>query len=125
MKRIAIVLALLLAASMFAQGTHSNTLTWTASTGTVAGYNVYRFAGGCAGVSLSSFTKLTATPVIALTFTDSGMVDGAVNCYYVTAVGTDVAKTESQSSGTVQCVTPTFTANVAPPPAGKPTAAVQ
>jgi hypothetical protein len=108
-----------------AQTVHSNTIKWAASTGTVSGYNVYRFAGTCAGTPLTSFTKLTATPISALTFTDSGMVDGAVNCYYVTAVGTDAAKTESQSSGTLQLVTPTFTANIAPPPAGSPSGSVQ
>lgn len=113
---------LLCAVSAQAQTVHSNTFAWTASTGTVAGYNVYRFAGSCVGTPLSSFTKLSAAPQTALTFTDSGMADGAVNCYYVTAVGTDANKTESQSSGTLQCVTPTFTANVAPPPAGRPVA---
>ena len=111
--------------SASAQTVHSNTITWAASTGTVSGYNVYRFAGACVGTPLSSFTRLNPTPITVLTWTDSGMADGSVNCYYVTAVGTDTAKTESQSSGTLLCVTPTFTANVAPPPPGKPTGAVQ
>lgn len=125
---LAVLVALLFCAyAVLAQTApvHSNTISWAASTGTISGYNVYRFVGSCAGVPLSSFTKLTVTPITALTYTDSGMADGAVNCYYVTAVGTDPAKTESQSSGTLQCTTPVFTANVAPPPAGKPSSTSQ
>ena len=128
MKIKSLILALLfccIGSAAQAQAAHQNTIAWTAPTVTVAGYNVYRFAGACTGTPLSSFTRLTATPITALTYTDSGMADGAVNCYYVTAVGTDANKTESQSSGTEQCTTPTFTANVAPPPPGKPTVAVQ
>src|SRR5258708_35632963 len=124
-KLIAVAVLLFCAGAARAQTTHSNTLNWAPSTATVAGYNVYRFAGPCAGTPLSSFTRLTLTPITALTFTDTGMADGAVNCYYITAVGTDPAKTESQSSGTEQCVTPTFTANLAPPPPGKPTSSSQ
>lgn len=114
-----------LVSCLSAQAAHSNTIRWTASTSTVAGYNVYRYQGGCNGTPLSNFTKLTTTPITVLTYTDTGMLDGAVNCYYVTAVGTDAGKTESQSSGTVQVMSPIFTANIAPAPAGSPTVSVQ
>jgi hypothetical protein len=119
------VLFLTLTGISQSQAAHSNTITWAASTSTVSGYNVYRFAGACAGTPLASFTRLTATPITVLTYTDSGMADGAVNCYYVTAVGTDAAKTESQSSGTLQLTSPIFTANVAPTPTGRPSSSSQ
>jgi len=122
---IAVLLCLCITSVAAAQTTHSNVIAWTASTGIVSGYNVYKFAGSCAGTPLTSFTKLTATPVTVLTFTDSGMADGATNCYYVTAVGTDANHTESQSSGTLQCTSPVFTANIAPPPPGKPSSTSQ
>ena len=101
--------------------THSNTLTWTASASTVTGYNVYKFAGVCAGTPLASFTKV-ATNITALTFTDSGLADGAVNCYFVTAVS---ATGESQSSGTQQLTSPIYTANTNPGPPGKPVVSSQ
>jgi|SRR5882724_5221151 len=127
MRKLSLLLFVLFCVtSAQAQTPHSNTITWPASTGTVSGYNVYRFVGSCTGTPLSSFTRLNPAPVtVLLTWTDSGMADGAVNCYYVTAVGTDAAKTESQSSGTLQCVTPMFTANVAPPPPGRPVGSSQ
>ena len=126
MRKLSLILFILCCAtSTSAQTVHSNTITWAASTGTVSGYNVYRFAGACVGTPLSSFTRLNPTPITALTWTDSGMADGAVNCYYIAAVGTDAAKTESQSSGTWQATTPTFTANVAPPPPGRPAGSSQ
>jgi|SRR5690242_3978518 hypothetical protein len=102
-------------------GTHSNTLTWAASASTVTGYNVYKFAGVCAGTPLASFTKV-ATNISALTFTDSGLADGATNCYFVTAVS---ATGESQSSGTLQLTSPIYTANTNPGPPGKPVVSSQ
>ena len=125
MKRIILICGLLslFAGSARAQTTsHSNAFTWTASTSAgIVGYNVYKFAGACSPTA--AFTKLTATPQTALSFTDSGMADGAVNCYYVTAVNS--SGLESITSGTIQCNTPIFTADAHPLPPGKPVPTVQ
>ena len=59
---------------------HSVTLTWNASTDTVTGYNVYR-----ATVSGGPYTLLTATPVSALTFTDTAVAVGQTLFYVVRA----------------------------------------
>ena len=49
----------------FAQGQHVANLTWTASTSTVAGYNVYR-----SKVSGGPYTKVNAALVTSVTYTD-------------------------------------------------------
>lgn len=118
---VMILLCLVWLPSVQAQGTHSNTISWAASASTVTGYNVYKFAGVCSGTSLTSFTRV-ANGITALTFTDSGLADGAVNCYFVTAIN---ATGESQSSGTLQVTSPIFTANANPAPPGKPAASSQ
>jgi hypothetical protein len=100
---------------------HQTVLNWAASpTTTVTGYNVYKAPNSCTGI----FTKLTATPVTGLTFTDSGMLDGAVNCYLVTAVSPSGESPQSMSQ-TVLVVTPTITASTVPAPPGKTTATSQ
>lgn len=65
----------------------SRTLTWTASSDQVVGYHVYRASG------TNGFTRLTASPVAATTYTDSTGT-GAAN-YMVRAV-----KLETSGSGT-------------------------
>jgi fibronectin type 3 domain-containing protein len=113
MKRIAFVLiALLFAISAFAQAAvHKNTLSWAASTTPSATYNVYK-AGSCAG----TFTRVNTVPITTPTFVDSGMADGAVNCYYVTAVAPGMG--ESPQSNFVLATTPT--SQPAPPIAAAP-----
>jgi fibronectin type 3 domain-containing protein len=63
-----------------AQSTHSITVTWGASSTTGAQYNVYR--GTTTG---GPYTKLTATPISALTYTDSAGTAGTKYFYVVTA----------------------------------------
>ena len=67
------------------QSTHTVGLTWTGSTSTVVGYNVYRgtVAGGPYG------SKLTTSPVSSTSFTDTGLQSGQTYFYVVTAVDTN------------------------------------
>lgn len=60
---------------------HTVTLSWTASTSTVAGYNVYR------GTQHSGPypDKLTSSPQAATTFTDASVQSGVTYYYVVTA----------------------------------------
>jgi len=53
------------ATATFAQGQHNVVLTWTASTSTVSGYNVYR--GNTTG---GPYTKINTALVSGLTYTD-------------------------------------------------------
>lgn len=64
---------------------HSVSLTWTASTDTVAGYYIYRSAGPCPTAGTSGFTKITPTAVTGTAYTDSTVAPGAY-CYYATSV---------------------------------------
>ena len=63
-----------------AQSTHSITVTWGPSSTTGAQYNVYR--GTTAG---GPYTKLTATPIPALTYTDAAGTAGTKYFYVITA----------------------------------------
>jgi hypothetical protein len=95
------------AAAVFGQtGTHGVTLTWGAVTN-ATGYNVYKAQAACAG---ATFAKVTAMPLTATTFSETGYPDGATRCFYVTAVN---AAGESTPSGTIQITTPAYTAPVA------------
>ena len=113
--RFAVLAAVLFFASALpaqAQVPHSTTLTWNASTSTgVTGYNVYRFVGACSPTV--TFVKLTATPITALTYTDTAVTAGVTYCYTVTAVSPGG---ESSNAGTWQVVTPIFTASTIPLP---------
>lgn len=115
-KALVAVLFLLTSAGFAqAQAAHSNTLIWVASTSTGVTYNVYRSAGSCAG----PFTKLNTAPVTGLTYTDSGLADGAVSCYYVTAVlVTAGIAAESTQSNFALATTPTTSSAppIVPPP---------
>jgi fibronectin type 3 domain-containing protein len=121
MKKAILGLILSLVAASLVFAAPSVTITWTASTGTgITGYNVYRITGVCPSViSLSAFTKLTATPQTALTYTDTTVVDGGSYCYTVTAL---TSTQESAAPGTLAVSIPLYTASTAPPPPGAPTA---
>ena len=73
-------IALLLAWPGNSQTQHSITLTWGASSTTGAQYNVYR--GTATG---GPYTKQNASPVGALTYTDSSGTAGTKYFYVVTA----------------------------------------
>jgi len=64
---------------------HSVSLAWTASTDPGVSYNIYRLSGACPAAGTTGFSKITATPVAATTFTDSTATPGTY-CYYATSV---------------------------------------
>ena len=78
---------------------HSVSLTWNASTSTVAGYNIYRST-----VSGSGYTKINSSLVTTLTYTDSTVLSGTTYFYVTTAV--DSAGTESTYSNQVSAAIP-------------------
>jgi len=71
-------------------------LSWPASSTTtnLAGYDVYRSSGG-------AFTKLTATPQAALTYSDTATVDGTAYTYKIHAVSSGTPVLDSVDSTTV------------------------
>ena len=71
-------------------------LSWGASTTTtnLAGYDVYRSSGG-------AYTKLTATPQTALTYSDTATVDGTAYTYKIHAVSSGTPVLDSLDSTTV------------------------
>jgi len=85
-------------------------LLWTASTTTtnLAGYDVYRSSGG-------GYTKLTATPLTVLTYSDTATTDGTTYTYKIHAVSSGTPVLDSLDSTTA-----TATADATPP--GQPTA---
>lgn len=104
------VIVLTLGTFVLAQSVHSNTLIWPAVPN-VNNYNVYKAPASCTG----AFTKLTTTPISVTTFVDTGMVDGEVNCYYVTSIASTGA--ESVRSNEQLATTPTnFSGPVSVPP---------
>jgi len=78
---------------------HSATLTWNASTSTVAGYSVYRST-----VSGSGYTKINSSLVTTLTYTDSTVQSGTTYFYVTTAV--DSSGNESVNSNEVMASIP-------------------
>jgi hypothetical protein len=64
-----------------AQTSYSVSLTWSPSTSTVTGYNVYSST-----VSGGPYAKLTSSPVAATSYTDSGVQQGETYYFVVTAV---------------------------------------
>ena len=78
---------------------HSVDLTWTASTSTVSGYNVYRST-----VSGSSYTKINSSLVTALNYTDSTVQNGVTYYYVTTAV--DSSGNESAYSTVASAIIP-------------------
>lgn len=87
-------------------------LSWTASVTTtnLAGYDVYRSSG-------AGYTKLTATPLTATTYSDTATTDGTTYTYKVRAVSSGTPVLDSLDSTTV-----TATADATAP--GQPTAIV-
>jgi hypothetical protein len=78
---------------------HSATATWTASSSSVAGYNVYR-----GDVSGGPYTKLNASVVTGLSYTDSTVISGQTYFYVATAM--DASGNESVFSNEVKAVIP-------------------
>jgi hypothetical protein len=79
---------------------HSVGLTWTASTGTIAGYNVYRGT-----VSGGPYTKINTALDGATSYTDSSVTSGKTYFYVTTAV--DNSSNESSNSNQATAVIPT------------------
>jgi ABC-type spermidine/putrescine transport system permease subunit II len=82
--RLAILL--LFATPLLAQTAHSVKLTWNDTvnpSGTT--YNVYRASAACS--TNPTLTKITASPISAMTYTDASVVNGTTYCFAVTAVG--------------------------------------
>jgi hypothetical protein len=78
---------------------HSVTLTWTASTSTVSGYNVYRST-----VSGGPYTKQTGTPITATSYADSAV--SASTTYYYVVTSVDASGVESAYSAEVSATVP-------------------
>jgi hypothetical protein len=78
---------------------HSVALSWTASTSTVAGYNVYR-----GGVSGGPYTKQDSSLVAPTSYTDTAVQTGLTYYYVVTAV--DSSGVESVYSNEVSAAIP-------------------
>ena len=74
-------------------------LSWTASTSTVSGYNVYRSTTSGGG-----YTKLNSSLVANVNYTDSG-VQNATTYYYVTTA-VDSSGDESAYSNEASAVIP-------------------
>lgn len=79
---------------------HSVSLSWTASTSTVVGYNVYRGTQ-----SNGPYTKLNPAPVPVVSFTDNTVTAGQIYYYVTTAV--DGNNNESGYSNQVSATIPT------------------
>jgi len=78
---------------------HTVSLSWTASTSTVNGYNVYRST-----TSGTGYTKLTASLVSVVSYSDSTVVNGTTYYYVTTAV--DGGGNESTFSNEAVAVIP-------------------
>ena len=79
--------------------THSVMLSWTHSTTTVAGYNVY-----VASQSGGPFTRVNAAPITSTTYTDTSLVSGKT--YYFVTTSVESNGTESVHSNQVTAVIP-------------------
>jgi hypothetical protein len=81
-----------------AASAHFVVLTWTASTSTVNGYNIYRST-----VSGSGFTKLNSAIVASLNYSDTGVQSGTSYFYVATAVdsGGDESVNSNQASAAI------------------------
>jgi fibronectin type 3 domain-containing protein len=92
-----LVLGLALVAWPQSGGTpHSVSLSWTASTSTVVGYNVYR--GTTTG---GPYTKISAAPVAGTVFTDSSVIAGTTYFYVATAVDSSGNESVNSNEATV------------------------
>jgi len=82
-----------------AQQAHSAALSWTASTSTVSGYNVYRGT-----VNGGPYTLINLSPVTGLSYTDTAVQSG-LTYYYVTAA-VDGSGVQSAYSNQVTAIIP-------------------
>jgi hypothetical protein len=80
-------------------GPHTVALTWTASTSSVSGYNVYRST-----TSGTGYAKLNGSLVPAVNYSDSSVVNGTTYYYVTTAV--DAGGDESSYSNEASVVIP-------------------
>jgi hypothetical protein len=78
---------------------HSVTLSWGASSSTVAGYNVYRST-----VSGASYSKVNSSPLAVLNYADSSVTGGTT--YYYVATAVDSSGNESVYSNQVSATVP-------------------
>ena len=85
--------------SQGSQQVHSVALAWTASTSTVAGYNLYRST-----VNGSGYVKLNTSLINALTYSDDAVSSGTTYFYVATAV--DSGGDESSNSNQAVAVIP-------------------
>lgn len=81
------------------QVNHSVTLSWTASSSTVSGYNVYRTT-----VSGSGYAKINSGLIPGLTYTDTTVQSGTT--YYYVATAVDASGDESTDSNQATAVIP-------------------
>ena len=108
MKR-ATLLLVLFASSAIAQGQHSATLTWTASsdstTTTPGTVTVYRATAACpaSGIGTLTYTPLTTTAPAGGPYVDTAVTVGTTYCYYVTAT---IGGSTSGPSNTFQAKIP-------------------
>ena len=82
-----------------AQVTHTVALSWTASTSTVSGYNVYRST-----VSGSGYSRINSSLVPAVVYTDATVLNATTYYYVTTAV--DASGNESGYSNEVPATIP-------------------
>lgn len=83
-----------------AQVAHSATLSWIASTSSVAGYNIYR-----SSVSGGPYTKMNSSLVTLLTYTDTAVLAGLT--YYYVATSVNASNAESIYSNEISATIPT------------------
>ena len=79
---------------------HAATLTWTASTSSVSGYNLYR-----SSISGGPYTKINSSPIVTTSYVDSTVQAGLTYYYVVTSM--DSTGTESTYSNQVLATIPT------------------
>jgi hypothetical protein len=86
------------AAAAGSQQANSVSLSWTASTSTVSGYNVYRSTTSGGG-----YSKLNAALISGLSFSDTTAIAGATYFYVATAVdsGGDESADSNQATATI------------------------
>jgi fibronectin type 3 domain-containing protein len=75
---------------------HSVTLSWTASTSSVSGYNVYRST-----TSGSGYTKLNSSLVTGTSYTDSTVAAATTYYYVTTAVSASGVESSYSNQATV------------------------
>lgn len=84
-----------------AGGSHSVSLSWTASTSTVVGYNVYRTT-----VSGGPYTLVNPSLVAGTTYTDLGIASGQTYYYVVTAVNSSGSESVYSNQASASVPTP-------------------